>query len=190
MPPPIPKGKWSWRFDRCINCGTTCVKGKHRHKGRGLCLSCWEKERNNSAKRRETKRKAQNKYYNKVKGTEEYKKYRREITKLWQQSSPRYKAFLHKQYLRLKYKRIINNWKNGTGRDLKRIKGGLQFRCDGCSKNCLITSPIKPDKQTGVETEKAMRELKIFKQVYIKLCDNKINVRHQYSQPTHRIRKI
>lgn len=105
---PIPKGKWSWKFDRCINCGTTSTKGKHRHKGRGLCHSCWDKERDNSAKRQEIKKKAHDKWYVKVKDTAEYKQYCRVRVKLWHTNAPKYRIWLKKRNLKSMLKEIKN----------------------------------------------------------------------------------
>jgi len=34
------KGKWSRKFDRCVNCGGNDV----RHRARGLCFNCYERE--------------------------------------------------------------------------------------------------------------------------------------------------
>lgn len=36
-------GRWSLKFDRCIDCGTT----ERPHAGHGRCFRCWEKHRRN-----------------------------------------------------------------------------------------------------------------------------------------------
>ena len=55
------KIKWSYKFDKCIICWTC----KHKHKGRWLCTSCWDKERIKNPKRKESVLKASKKHSNK-----------------------------------------------------------------------------------------------------------------------------
>lgn len=164
MSAPIPQHKWSWKFDECIICGTTEKTGKHKHKGRGLCLSCWDKKRGRKPNRKVTRKKAYNKWYEKVKGTEKYKEDANIQAKHYRETSKAYRAYLKKNYIRLKFRRIILNRQNNKGRLLKRNEGGIQFRCNGCEKNCLLQSPIK------AKGEIDMRSLKIFKEEQIKIC--------------------
>lgn len=56
------KMKWSYKHDHCIKCGTC----NHKHKGRGLCTSCWDKQRDKDPKRLRIKRKAGTKYHQKT----------------------------------------------------------------------------------------------------------------------------
>ncbi|NDK08255.1 hypothetical protein EOM39_03315 [Candidatus Gracilibacteria bacterium] len=35
------KYKWSYKYEHCVECGTC----KFKHKGNGLCTSCWDKKR-------------------------------------------------------------------------------------------------------------------------------------------------
>ena len=48
------KYKWANRYNYCTEC-KTC---KFRHKGRGLCTSCWDKQRASTPNRIETRKKA------------------------------------------------------------------------------------------------------------------------------------
>lgn len=74
---PIPKGKWAWKYDKCINCSTKKIK----HKGRGLCLHCWDKERDKKPRRQIIKKQSHDRWYYKVKGTPEYINYVNETAK-------------------------------------------------------------------------------------------------------------
>lgn len=168
---PVPKDKWSWKYDECKRCRTKSKKGKHIHKGRGYCLSCFDILRGLKPKRQAYKKVAHLKWYNKVKGTEEYRKKINEQSLKYRLNSHAYKAFLNKQYLRLKFKRFILKQQNRTGRlTFKREQGGLTFRCDGCSKKCLVRTPIQADEHIGFETESAVYQIQIFKEVQIKIC--------------------
>ena len=75
-----------------------------------------------------------------------------------------YNIFLKNRYRVLKFRRFLNPQK----RILKRDRGGIQFRCDGCDKHCLIISPIKEIK-TGI----GMSDLRLFEKIVIHQCSNK-----------------
>lgn len=72
--PFLHKNKWSLKHDKCIKYGTSEKIGKHRYKGLGLCLGCYDKKRAESPRRQENLKRQQTKWYNKNKNTEEYKR--------------------------------------------------------------------------------------------------------------------
>jgi len=156
---PIPPGKWAWKYDQCIRCSTK----EKRHKGRGLCISCWDKKRSNNPKRQAYAKVNHDKWYAKVKGTPEYIDYVNKRAEEWRNFSPQYRIFLKKQYKRLKFRRIAVNQVFKKGRVLKRNQG-LQYRCDICP-NHLITSPISPQ-----DVNYKVGELELFKKEMRKLC--------------------
>jgi len=166
---PIPPNKWSWKFDKCRWCETRKKDGKHKHKGRGLCMSCWDKERGKSQKRKQTRRKAWEKWYLKFKETDGYLEIVNKHAAKWR-TTEGYQKYLQKVYKKLKFKRIILNQVNKTGRlNLKRNQG-LQIKCDGCLRSCLFVSPIKIPKFLATEKDNTVREMEIFKKEIIKLC--------------------
>lgn len=159
---PIPKGKWAWKYNSCIKCGTKKIK----HKGRGLCLHCWDKERSRNLKRKEDVKKSQAEWYLRIKNNPELLKQHRENCRLeaikWRKNpESTYPIFLKNRYKVLKFRRFLNPKK----RIVKRDKGGIKFRCNGCNKHCLITSPIKQIK-TGMN----MSDLRLFEKVVIHQC--------------------
>ncbi len=154
---PVPKGRWAWKYDKCIICDTR----KIRHKGRGLCVHCWDRRRGQNPRRKERQKRRHEKFYLKVKGTPEYRESCRLKVKRWREDeNSGYKLFLQKVYLRNKFKRFLNR-----KRPLKRDLGGVKIRCEGCEKECLITTPIKPGKLNG-----KIQELQLFKKVLIENC--------------------
>lgn len=168
MPAPIPPNKWSWKYNRCMWCGTKSKKGGHLHKGKGLCLNCYDKKRAEEPRRKKIRKKANNKYYIKNKDTEEYKiKNKNSITKYY--NSDTYRKFLKKKYVILSFQRIILNQATNAGRILKRNQG-LKVICDGCERHCIFISPIKPPTTVESENNTTIRDIEIFKKQIIKLC--------------------
>jgi hypothetical protein len=156
------KYQWSYKYKECICCGTTIQKGNNRHKGNGLCLSCYEKRRSRTEKRKLIRRKAGLKYYLKNKDNEEYKEKNKLKNKQYRKNSKSYKVHIKKQYLKRKYKRFIE--RNAKGTLLKRDLGGIEYRCSGCHKNCLVKTNIR-EKQNEM-----IYYLEIFKKLKIKIC--------------------
>lgn len=114
----IPKDKWSWQYDECQWCYTKSKKGKNKHKGKGLCLNCYDKKR-----LLENKEKL-NKHYLAL--------YHKE-----KQNPKKYKIFLEKRRKYRFFKRFLNR-----KRILKREEDFLDWKCDLCSKNCKIKIPF------------------------------------------------
>ena len=132
---PVPPYKWSWKHDKCLKCGTNKKKGKYIHKGNGLCLSCFDKWRATKPNRKQNLINQHKKWYNKVKNTDEHKKYCLHNVKNWQKNNPSaWKSHYRKNHLKEKYYKFIL----GVARIDKNNKNGMTFRCDGCSKNCLV----------------------------------------------------
>ncbi len=171
---PIPKNKWSWKYAECKRCKTQCKTGKHKHKGNGLCLACFDKNRAKNPKRAEALKAQNDKYYAKVKNDTKYKKMSVEKTVKWQKENPnKHKAAWRRRNLKDKYRRIIRNQKENKGRILKRNQG-LKYRCDGCPKECLITSPIDST-NLGLwntsERETGISDLQVFRKIVIEECN-------------------
>lgn len=99
------KYKWSYRHEHCIKCWQV----KFKHKGRWLCTSCWDKEKDNDPNRKEQKYNAGHKWHviNKP------RKPREEWKKRWQKPTWFYK----KEYARQWYQKwkepiiILNLWR-------------------------------------------------------------------------------
>lgn len=193
MSAPIPKGKWSWKYKYCFHCGTTKIK----HKGWGLCLNCFDQLRAQESKGKANRLRSSRKYTKRNKWKDSFKQSHSEKSKKYyhkNKHNPEFRKKIRKQnlesyyrlkdtperehkqrvwqknnYLRTYYKDFIN--KNPFY--LRKYAGGIQFRCDGCNKNCLITSPVKPNTHTNSENENYMVKLDIFRKLLIKLCKNK-----------------
>lgn len=190
MSAPVPQGKWSWKYKYCFHCGTTKVK----HKGWGLCLNCHDKLRAQTPKRKANVLKTHRAFVKRNKWKDSFKKNSCERSRRYYQKNKDNPEFMEKlrksnleSYYRLKgtpkrihqqrvwqrrsrLKQYYKEFIKGNSFYLKKFKDGLQFRCDGCLKNCLITSPVKPSHTTGVETENNLVKLSIFKTLLIRTC--------------------
>ena len=109
----------------CKNCGRLDIK----HKGQGLCMSCWDKERDKKPQRRKQKKQQLDRWYKKVKGTPEYIEYTNDRAKVWRDTSPAYIAFLQKQYRKGRAKRKVLNKQNRES-----WRNGIIYTCDCCGK--------------------------------------------------------
>ena len=149
---------WAWKFEKCLNCGTRGKEGKSIHRGKGLCHSCWDKNRDKFTQRKDIKKKAYNKWWSKVKGTIEHKEYTRARVYVWQKDNPNlHKKNYTKRNLRLRFKKFIE----GNLRVDKNSKDGLVYVCEFCRKR--VTTPIAK----GKENMKVMiRELEIFQGIH------------------------
>lgn len=189
---PIPKNKWSWKASRCKGCGTRSKKGKHKHKGNGLCSSCFDKKRAESPKRKEQMLKAGLKFFEKNRYKDWFREANNETAKKYQDKNKDNPEFIkhrrkianeYYQKIKNKYwfkkmalvagrkqreKKYFEEFIKGNPKYLKKYQGGIQYRCEGCKKNCLIISPIKP-KELNNEIEK----LKRFKEIVIRNCKEK-----------------
>ena len=160
MSAPVPKGRWSWKYNKCVKCGTKTIK----HRGKGFCTACYERKRLKNSEIKKRKKAYHDKWYSKIKGTKKRIEYCKLKSKEWVlDENSGYKLYLRRTALRGRFKRFINRKEI-----LKRDLGGIKFRCNGCSKNCLITSPIKELKKHK------MYEFDLFKEVLIKTCKKKL----------------
>jgi hypothetical protein len=78
MAPLVPNGKWTWKFDRCITCGTI----KRKHQGKGLCTRCYLRQFNQKPEIMERARARSKKQYENIKNTPQYKAYCRKRARL------------------------------------------------------------------------------------------------------------
>ena len=102
------KYKWSYRYDHCVKCWTCNFK----HKGRWLCLSCWDKERNKTPKGYILKKIIQIRYWvrNRIShwlNTQERKACWNKCYELTQEERKRRKPIYQKNYWK-KNREIIN----------------------------------------------------------------------------------
>lgn len=140
------------KLDKCIKCELK----RFRHKGNGLCVSCWDKKRAESPKRKEQLKKQLDRWYNKVKNSKEYQEYNRSRGIEWRKTSRAYQNFLKRQYIKWSYKRFLktryhNHWKDG-----------VEIIVDGKRIQTPVKSPIKQgDKE---EAEFSLR-MNIFKEL-------------------------
>ena len=164
---PIPKNKWSWKYDRCVECGTTGKKGKHIHKGRGLCNSCWDKERAKNPKMIAYSLVNRRKWQKKFKELPNYKELQNLHQKEWRTKYPKhYKALWHRVNLKLKFARFI---KSPVQHKYKKYQNTLKFICEDCGE--MIQTCILPKKgNSEIINQRVIRELKLFKKVHKKFC--------------------
>ena len=164
MSAPVPKDKWSWKFDKCIKCGTQKKIGKYIHKGLGLCFSCWDKQRDIKPERQAVKKKAHDKWYRKVRGTKKYRESQRIRVAEWQKSQ----SLLHKKnWTNKNWRERFEKFILGKLREDKNTKNGVTYFCEICNKE--IKTPIKI---STLEKSTMMRELKVFKEVHNTTGDN------------------
>lgn len=151
---PIPKGKWAWKYEKCLSCETTKIK----HKGRGLCARCNDKERAKNPKRKEQLKNQHDRWYSRVKGTKEYKKYSRERVKIWQDKiNPRaHRRNWQKRNLKKSFKNFL------TLDYPAKTKKGLTINIDGK----MIKTNILPKNTINSEKSDLIYRINLFKQVY------------------------
>jgi len=165
---PVPKNKWAWHWECCINCGTTRKDGKHIHKGKGLCLSCWDKKRAKDPKRIAYSKINRVRHYEEFKQKPNYKDLIKQHQKEWRLKYPNhYRAMWHRRNLKQKFVRFIRD-----GRWLKKYEHAIRFHCENCEE--IIQTCILPDYSNSAETSKTGRELRIFKKVHEKFCQKKV----------------
>lgn len=153
-PGPIPKGRWSWEYERCLWCGTSKTG---THKGRGLCFSCFDKKRLQNPKRQESVKKIKERYYLKHKSDPEFMRASCERAIQWQKTERYRNNYLPRVYLRGKFKRFLLR-----KRKLRRDEG-IEILIDGQR----VKTPIHPAPAT--ETDNTPYQIEIFKQIYLKM---------------------
>ena len=156
---PVLKSRWSFKYSQCVVCGTK----KKKHKGRGLCMNCHNKEMNKKPSRKSKKKIYDKTYYNKVKGTLKFKERNRKRDKVWKNiTNPRsHRKNWQKRNFRISIRRfLLSNAGNKTGK-------GLIITIDGKK----VKTNIKPRPAVIVRSENddTMWRVKIFKQIYRKL---------------------
>lgn len=163
---PIPKNKWSWKFDKCVRCGKSEKRGRHIHKGGGLCLSCWDKKRSLNPIRKAYSYVNRKKYQEKFKKLPNYKNIVNEKMRLWQQENPlKHKAAWKRRNLRKRFKKFIL----GKLRIDKNTKNGLIYFCDDC--NNYIKTPIK-EMEEGKQSTQLGRFQKVHQEIIHKNASN------------------
>lgn len=149
-------GKWSWKFSKCRHCDTIKIK----HRGRGLCFTCWWIEYNKTEKRKQTSARINKRRYAKIKNDPEYRKKKYKHYKDYQLRNTTYKKYLSKVYLRQGFERFLKKRKN-----LKKWENGLEILIDGTRAKTPIK---KPRVGSEKDFERIVSEIKIFKIVYKK----------------------
>lgn len=193
MSAPIPLDRWSWKWSHCKHCGTRSKQGRNKHKGNGLCFRCHDKERLKNPTRKQTVKdaglrffkknrnkdwfreknnEAVKKYLEKNKDNPEFIKHRREY------KNKRYHEISKKDYWfrkgtmvsqrKYKEKKYFIEFINKNPKYLKKYPDGIKYRCDGCRKSCLITSPIK-----ATELNNKLKTFERFKKIVIQECKEK-----------------
>ncbi|MBI5573502.1 MAG: hypothetical protein HY919_02980 [Elusimicrobia bacterium] len=164
MSAPIPSKFWSWKHSCCVKCGTTKKCDQYRHKGNGLCRSCYDKKRAENPKRKLQLKNQLKKWWTKVKNTEKFKNYCAEKIKKWQKNNPiKYKRNYQKAHLKVKIKKFLDG-------KMKRDLRGIVFVCDGCEKACRVKSCITLPVRSNMKIDETENSLKIFKEILIKRC--------------------
>ena len=157
----LQKGQWSRKYSKCLNCGTTKIK----HHSFGLCKKCNNK--NYRTYHREY-------YHKKRKGNPEYvknhkasnkKNYHKNKEDIWFLNGNRKKN--RERIKKERYLKFISKNKYY----LKKYQGGIKYICDGCDKDCLITSPCQISKRNGAKVN--IIDLSLFKKLVIEECGKK-----------------
>jgi len=189
--PILSKNKWSWVASRCKNCGTRSKEGRNKHKGNGLCFRCHDKERLKNPIRKENVKNAQKRFFDKNKNFEWFKKAHRETVKKYldknkdnpefienrrKLNNKRYHEILKKDYWykksclvfqkKRREKKYFIEFIKKNPKYLKKYSDGIKYRCNGCNKDCLIASPIKP-----IELTNRMQKLERFRKLVIQECE-------------------
>lgn len=154
-------GRWSWHFEKCLWCGTSKKSWNTRHKGKGLCINCFDIKRKRNPKRRENLKKQGRKFYDKVKDNPDFRKLRNEQTLNWQHNSETYK-----RYRKYRGKLVVNfnYFIRKSKRKLKRWDNGIEIIINGEK----IKTPILPPRTLESEKNKTINEIEIFKKIYLK----------------------
>lgn len=169
MSAPVPKDRWAWHWECCQRCGTAGKEGKHIHKGRGLCLSCWDKKRSLNPKRVAYSRINRIRHYEKRKQNPNYKELQNQHAREWKEKYPNhYRALWHRNHLRQKFVRFI---KSPVQHKYKKYEKALKFHCEDCEE--MVRTCILPDYCIDAETSKAGRELRYFKKIHEHFCQKK-----------------
>lgn len=146
--------KWSRKYDKCINCFETKV----RHKGKGLCVHCFDKKRAKSPKRKAQLKAQQERYYKKHKDTEEYKQKVKERSQKWYNTAE-YKRNIREvqmPYNRVRYFLLKQ-------KKFDKRHNGVEIIIEGKK----VKTNIKPlTMHSEKDDARFMRELQIFKKVY------------------------
>ena len=148
------KTQWTYKWKCCQQCGTKSKKGKYKHKGNGLCNSCFDKKRAKNPKRKLALKNQHDKWYNRVKGTEQHKLYSKKTIYEWQKSHPlKYKSNWKRAHIRSRFKKVI------AGKS--RLKNGLTYFCEECNKNVFTSISLE------MEQGKQSTQLGLFQDVSI-----------------------
>jgi hypothetical protein len=126
--------KWARKFDTCRWCRET----KNKHKGLGLCTACFDRRRAKNPKRKAQLKEQGRKFYDKNKGTDEYKEYNRLRGEKWRESSSAYQVYLQKKY---RIERVERFLKTGWKTHIKKLDDTLTVAVNG--KHYKTTIKIK-----------------------------------------------
>ena len=135
---PVPENKWSWKYDECQRCGTKKKERKYIHKGNGLCLGCFDRNRRLVNPKRQSACKQRSiDFHYKHKGEEKYRLQNLKSQAKYQKTQ-NYQIILKSRYRIDTAKRFL------TGRKLKRWQGGIEIYCECCDKK--VQTHISPNK--------------------------------------------
>lgn len=115
--------KWARKYDQCRWCGTT----KRKHKGHGLCINCFDKRRAMNPKRKAQLKANHDRWYNKVKDTDEYKEYVKAKSEKWREGKV-YREYLKKVYAKNRVNRYL---KTGWKTHAKKLDGVITIAVNG-----------------------------------------------------------
>lgn len=151
-------GKWAYHFEKCIACGISKRNWNTRHKGKGLCINCFDKKRAKNLARKQALKNTHDRWYNRVKGTEEYKKYCREEVSRWQKNNPkRHRKNHRKAAMKASFRNFI------LLKNKNKTRKGIEILIDGNR----VKTPILAG--NGTETDNTPYKVQIFQQVYKEL---------------------
>jgi hypothetical protein len=150
-------GKWARHFEKCIVCGNDKKNWKNRHKGNGLCIKCYDKQRAKNPARNKRLKNQRDRWYTRVKDTEEYKKYCRKNASEWQKQKPQlHRKNWKKMAKKNSFKRfILSNAYNKT-------KKGIEILIEGQR----VKTNILPPTRRETDMDRVVIESNLFREVY------------------------
>lgn len=152
--------QWSWKFEKCVNCGTQKRTGGGKHHGKGICHNCYDKKRSQNPVRKVYMKVNHDNWWHGVRGTQAYKDYSNEKMKEWQRNNQaKHRANWKRRNRRKKYRKFIL----GTVRIDKTTKNGIIYFCDECNKR------VETCINKNIEEGKQITQLNHFKRIHERL---------------------
>jgi len=155
-------GKWSYKFKECRWCGTSKKSWNTRHKGKGLCIKCFDQNRKDKNPKRREQLKNQGRKWYLSKGITPEKKHEAYLRVIKWQHTPQYKKRL-KTYI-YERRRFIYFVRSLKRKNLKKFDNCLEIIINGQR----VKTPIQPPKAVESDNDKTINKIELFKEIYLK----------------------